>query len=61
MHWVYPDGLLSGLFVVVQIGFTFKRYSPSSAANVISERVCNMQVILYERLYKQQNYGRPER
>jgi hypothetical protein len=58
---MYPDGLLSGLFVMVQIGFTFNRDSPSNAANVISERVCNMQVSLYERLYEQQNYGRPER
>ena len=29
MGWVYPDGLLSGLFVVVQIGFTFKSYRPA--------------------------------
>jgi hypothetical protein len=52
MHSVYPNGLLSGLFVVVQVGFTFKRDSPGNAANLISERVGNMQVIFYERLYK---------
>jgi hypothetical protein len=40
---------------------TFKGDLASKAANVSSGKVGSMQIILYERLYKQQKYGRPDR